>query len=223
MYPEVYGAFQAFASHDYRTAGAEIGKAMNDLSQWTTGHSCSDDFCYVVTGIMQAMGDMQGDLRSCKADFKNFTAAFGVMHGGSIGGGDFHFNTDTKSLHAGIKDIGYGLEDVSKGVGDCHLAELAELLSKLAIKLGVVPEIGWIEEVLHILIEGVHVEQELGAAMVDYGNNNWVGFGYNPAKLINQDTRLNVLQCLPLCRGSIGLLARGRRGTTGGPGLNHAA
>ena len=172
---------------------------------------------------MQAMGDMQGDLRSCKADFKNFTAAFGVMHGGSIGGGDFHFNTDTKSLHAGIKDIGYGLEDVSKGVGDCHLAELAELLSKLAIKLGVVPEICWVEEVLHILIEGVHVEQELGAAMVDYGNNNWVGFGYNPAKLINQDTRLNVLQCLLLCRGSIGLLARGRRGTTGGPGLNHAA
>ncbi len=62
--------------------------------------------------------------------------------------------------------------------------------------VALVPEIWWVEEVLQILIEGVHVEQELGAAMVDYGNNNWVGFGYNPAKLINQDTRLNVLQCL---------------------------
>lgn len=46
------------------------------------------------------------------------------------------------------------------------------------------PEVGWLEELLHILIEGVHIEQEVGDACVDYGDGNWAGFGYNIAKLV---------------------------------------
>lgn len=188
LYPEVFEAFQAFAAHDYRTAGADIGKAMNDLSTWTSGHNCENDFCYFVSGVMLFMGDIQGDVRECKADFalgwKNLTAAYDALHGGAIGGGDFHFNSDTKSIHTGIKDIGYGLKEIAAGVKNCHLEELADLLEKLAVKLGLVPEIGWIEEALHILINGVHIEQDIGDACVDFGNKNYAGFGYNIAKLI---------------------------------------
>jgi hypothetical protein len=188
VYPEIFGAFQAFAAHDYRTAGADMGKVMNQLSQWTSGHSCTNPFCYVVTGIMQYMGVIQGSVKQCQTDlsqgFHNFTAAYNALHGGSVGGGDFHFNSDTTSLHAGIKDVGFGLQDVAKGVSACHIDELAELLGELAAKLGLVPEIGWIQEVLHILVNGVHIEQELGDACVDFGNKNYVGFGYNIAKLI---------------------------------------
>merc|ERR1712166_952396 len=67
---------------------------------------------------------------------------------------------------------------------DCHMEEFAELLSALAIKLGIVPEVGWLEELLHILIEGVHIENEVGDACTDYGDGNWAGFGYNVAKLV---------------------------------------
>ena len=73
---------------------------------------------------------------------------------------------------------------MAKGVSDCHLQEFADLLEKLAVKLGIAPEIGWIEEILHILIEGVNIENEIGDACDDFGEKNWVGFGYNLAKLI---------------------------------------
>merc|ERR1739848_520519 len=114
---------------------------------------------------------MQGDVRQCKSDFAlawtNITSAYSKLHGGTIGGGDFHFNTDTTQLREGVRGIGYALQDIAKGVKDCHLEELAELLTKIGVKLGLMPEIGWIEEVLHILVEGVHIETEIGNACLD--------------------------------------------------------
>jgi len=188
VYENLFSAFQAFESHDYRTAGSDLGAVMNDLSQWTTNHSCTADCCYVVTGIMQFLGDIQGDIRACQSDFQrafgNFTKAYSEMHGGRVGGGDFHFNTDTKMIQKGVKAIGYGLLDIAAGVGECHLAQLSEIVSALAVKLGIVPEVGWFEEVLKILINGVQIEQGVGQACLDFGDGNWVGFGYNIAKLI---------------------------------------
>ena len=73
--------------------------------------------------------------------------------------GDFPFNTDVAHVKAGIKNIGYGLLDVSHGVSDCQLQALADILAQLAVKLGVAPEVQWVEEVLHILIKGVEIEQ----------------------------------------------------------------
>jgi len=189
VYQEIFAAFEAFSSHDYRTAGSEIGQVMNQLSNWTTGHACTSNFCYVVTGMMQFMGNLQGDLRSCEADFEhgfhNFTNAFHKLRSSSsTGGGDFHFQTDSSKIHDGIGDIGNGLKDLAKGVGDCHMAEFAKLLEELAVKFGLVPEVSWIEELLKILIDGVEIENELGDACLDYSQGNWVGFGYNIAKLI---------------------------------------
>ena len=34
---------------------------------------------------------------------------------------------------------------------ECHIQEFADILEKLAVKLGIAPEIGWIEEILHIV------------------------------------------------------------------------
>jgi len=185
---DISGVAADFESHDYRSAGVKIGKIMNELSNYTSGHNCKNDFCYVVTGIMQFMGDIQGDVRACETDFElawhNITAAFGLLQGGSSNGNsDFTFNTDTNQIRTGVRHLGFALQDIAKGVSDCHLTELAEALTTLGVKLGIVPEVGWIEELLHILIEGVHIEQELGDACLDYSNKNWVGFGYNIAKL----------------------------------------
>jgi len=132
--------------------------------------------------------DIEGDVRACEQDFsqawKNITAAFEQFKGGSTSaGGDFKFNTDTTAVRQGVKDIGYALKDIAKGVSDCHLQELAEILAALGVKLGLAPEVSWIEEILHIIIEGVDIENELGNACVDYSAGNWVGFGYNVAKL----------------------------------------
>ena len=41
-----------------------------------------------------------------------------------------------------------------------------------------------VEELLSILINGVEIQDELGDACIDYSQGNWVGFGYNVAKLV---------------------------------------
>jgi hypothetical protein len=204
FYEDVYAAFEAIEKHDYRTAGSEMGQIMNQLSQWTTGHSCTSPICYVVTGIMQYLGDIEGDIKNCKVDLEqswgNFTAAYGQLHKSSaleltlssraqrtqnyLSSRDFGFNTDPAHIKAGIRDIGFGFEDIAKSVSDCHLQELSEILASLAAKLGLTPEIQFLEDVLKILINGVEIENEIGSACVDWSNDNWVGFGYNVIALV---------------------------------------
>lgn len=52
------------------------------------------------------------------------------------------------------------------------------------MKLGIAPDVQFIEDVLKILIDGVEIEQEIGSACLDYSEGSWVGFGYNLAKLV---------------------------------------
>jgi hypothetical protein len=194
VYDELYQGLRAMQSKDYRTAGADIGKVMEQLSQWTKGHACTNPFCYVVLGIFEFLGDIQNDIRNCESDFKsafgNFSGAYKELYDGnrSSHNSDFAFllapEQNYSNIKAGVRDIGYGLLDVAKGTKDCHLDDLAAIISKLAIKLGVVPEVAWLEEALHILIEGVQIENEVGTACLDYADGNWVGFGYNIAKLV---------------------------------------
>merc|ERR1712232_686398 len=105
---------------------------MDQLSQWTKGHACTEPFCYVVIGILEFFGDIQGDIQNCKADFKsafsNFSDAFHLLHNSTLlpqaeAGSDFLFSRDESSIKRGVRDIGYGLRDVAKGVADCHLQD----------------------------------------------------------------------------------------------------
>eukprot|EP00937_MAST-01D_sp_MAST-1D-sp2_P006994 g6994.t1 len=127
FYQELYGAVQAIEQHDYRSAGAEMGKVLDDLSQWTKGHACTSDFCYVVIGALQFLGDIQGDIGACEADFKhswgNFSAAATDLIDQQHTGIDhlIHFNHDDDHVKQGIKEIGYGFRDIAQGVSDCHL------------------------------------------------------------------------------------------------------
>jgi len=186
FYELLYSTFIAFGNHDYRSAGSDLIQVMNQLSEWTNGHACQSDFCYVVIGAAQFLGDIQGSVKSCESDFRtaftNFTDAYKHIVDTTQPG--IHFQKDPKQIKAGVGEIGEGFQLIASGVSDCHVAQLADLLSKLAVKLGVVPEVGWVEEVLHILIESVHVEQDIGNACQDWSVNNYVGFGYNIAKLI---------------------------------------
>jgi hypothetical protein len=197
FYEDVYGAFEAFETHDYRTAGTDLGKVMQQLSEWTTGHACTSPICYVVMGMMQYLGDIEGDIKKCEGDLKqswgNFTAAYQELKSTDLtltsaqqygSNADFAFVSSSNNIRAGIKDLGLALQNVASGVTDCHLAELADILAKLATELGIEPEIKWVEEVLKILINGVEIETEIGAACIDYSENNWIGFGYNVIELI---------------------------------------
>jgi len=187
FYEELYSAYtDGVVHHDYRAMGSDLGTVMDTLSKWTQGHACTNDFCYVVVGVLDFMGNVEGSVKQCETDFKDafddFKAAVAHFHDShhSI----FHFVHNKEQIRDGVKSIGDGLKLVAKGVSDCHLQEFADLLEKLAVKLGIAPEIGWIEEILHILIEGVNIENEIGDACDDFGEKNWVGFGYNLAKLI---------------------------------------
>jgi len=197
FYEDVYAAFEAFETHDYRTAGTDLGKVMDQLAQWTTGHACTSPVCYVVMGMMQFLGDIEGDIKKCEGDLKqawgNFSAAYGELKSADLtmsasqrygSSADFAFVASSPNIKAGIKDLGLALESVASGVGDCHLAELADILAKVATELGIAPEVKWVEEVLKILVDGVEIENEIGSACIDYSEDNWIGVGYNIIELI---------------------------------------
>jgi len=193
-----------FEKHDYRSAGGEIKKILDLLNGWAIKNSCTNNWCYVVEGIMEAEKILEGDIKTCEADFErawgNFTAAVEVFTSSkveaervmlSLGEGDEADEEEQKILgeklsseikHA-MEDIGWGLKDVSKGVSDCHLDELATLLEKLAVELSL-PEVGFVKEVLHILVHGKEIADEIGDACVDFGEEKYVRFGFDLAKLI---------------------------------------
>jgi hypothetical protein len=185
FYESLYAAVQDFEKHDYRSAGSELSKVMNQLSQWTTGHLCTSDVCYVVSGMLQYLADMQGDIQSCKKDFEevggNLSAGY---HDLTENGADgFHFKHDAASIRRGVNDLGKAIEAFSHIVGDCHMQELAIIIEKLAEQLGIAPEVAWIEDVIKIMIDGVEIEQDVAAACEDYAVQDWPGVGYNVIKL----------------------------------------
>ena len=186
FYQELYAAIQALEGHDYRAAGQELGHVLDTLSQWTTGHSCTSDMCYVVSGVMEFMGDIEGSIKTCENDFigmwGNMTAAYHDFT-------DEHnvvweFIHDTAKVKKGVGEVGNAFALMASAVGDCHVEELAKILAAVAAKLGASPEVEIVEEVLKIIIEGVEVENEVALACKDYSESNWVGFGYNLAKLL---------------------------------------
>ena len=169
--------------------GKELGKVMQTLAQWTEDYSCTDPFCFVVTGVMQYVGGAEGDIKACGQDFlhafSNFTHGFHMMRAaGDFDLGDFKFNTNVNEIIDGVHSFGLGVKDVAQGVGQCHLGELAVILAKLGTKMTLAPEVGWLEELLHILIESKHIEQEIGDACLAWPSHNYPSFGFNLAKLI---------------------------------------
>lgn len=189
FYEELYSTFMDLNNHDYRSAGKDLGSVLDQLSQWTSKHACQNDFCYVTVGILEFFGQIEGSVATCKNDFEyafhNFTGAFRDLRGNrTTGMGVFNFKHDKGSIERGIGEIGNGMKLVAAGVGDCHLQDFANILESLAIKLGIAPEVAWVEELLKIIINGVTIENEVGNACQDFSNDNWVGFGYNIAQLI---------------------------------------
>merc|ERR1712232_870630 len=144
--------FVAILDGNYRDAGADFGKAMNVLSDWTTGHLCALPICYIVSGVLQYFTDLGHDLKRCEGDFvsewTNFSAAF---H--ELSGYDDHFEWDksTKNITAGLLHISGGLHALGSSVKDCHLEELSKILTAMAVKLGLVPEITFVVDMLKIL------------------------------------------------------------------------
>ena len=51
FYKELYAAVKDIKNHDYRGAGGNLQKVMDQLSQWTQKHACESDFCYIVVGV----------------------------------------------------------------------------------------------------------------------------------------------------------------------------
>lgn len=187
IFEDFNSIFGAFKNHDVREAGKSVQTLVTDLNSWTSGHVCESDFCYVVIGIMQYMGAIEGDLRACTNDFKNAFTNF--THGvkdltSGVEGHFWHYKRNKGDIKRGVGELGTALLDVANGVKDCHLEELAEILEKLGAKLGIAPEISFLEMLVHILIDSVDIARDVGNACVDYENDNWAGFGFNLAKLI---------------------------------------
>jgi len=185
FYEELYGAAQDMENHDFRAAGKKVTQVMNDLSEWTKGHLCTSNACYMVAGAMEFLSDLEGDFKKCGSDFKYMASNFSEAYRNIIDPKAKHFwITKNKTLvKEGLHDIAMGLRDLASSVQDCHMAEFAAILLKIATKMGVAPEIQWVEDLLKILIDGVQIENEVANALDDWSTGNWVGVGYNLIRL----------------------------------------
>jgi len=185
FYEELYGAAQDFENHDFRAAGKKVTQVMNDLSEWTKGHLCTSNACYVVAGAMEFLSDMEGDFKKCGSDFKYMASNFSEAYHKIVDPKAKYlwFTKNETRLKEGVHDIAMGLGDLASSVQDCHMAEFAAILLKIATKMGVVPEIQWVEDLLKILIDGVQIENEVANALDDWSTGNWVGVGYNLIRL----------------------------------------
>jgi hypothetical protein len=65
FYPDLYSVLQLAEAHDYRGAGQALQKVMSELYQWTQGHACTADYCYVAVGALEFLGNVAGDFRLC--------------------------------------------------------------------------------------------------------------------------------------------------------------
>jgi len=180
FYEVLYQAMVAMMNSDFRTAGKQMGIAMNDLSEWTRGHLCTSDICYVVSGVLEFLSNMNADVKACAVDFKGAYGNFShAVHDIVEFKPKFRFTVNKTSLKAGVADMGKGLVAVANAVGDCHMGDLSLLIMDLAIKLGIAPEISWIEELISIMIKAVPIEHELSGACQAFADENWPAFGYN--------------------------------------------
>jgi len=184
---DLTSVYEDIRKHDYNSAGADLHSVVSDMASWTGKFACTSDLCYTIMGVITFLGDMSGSIKTCENDFKTAWTDFGQgvadfhdSHHSIV----FHFKHDKSEIKAGLKAFGDGFHKISAAVGDCHLQEFAELLEKLAIKLGIAPEISFFEELLHVLIEGKKIEDEIGDACDAFASKNYPGFGFNLARLI---------------------------------------
>jgi hypothetical protein len=173
--------------HDYHAVGADLHSVVADMASWTGKYACNSDLCYTIMGVVTFLGDLSGSFKLCENDFSTAWSDFGTAvadfhdsHHNII----FHFKHDKDQIKAGLSALGDGFHKISAAVDDCHLQEFADLLAKLATKLGIAPEISFIEEVLHIVIEGKKIEDEIGDACDSFAKHNYPSFGFNLARLI---------------------------------------
>eukprot|EP00941_MAST-03F_sp_MAST-3F-sp1_P005711 g5711.t1 len=187
---DIDGAVESFLAKDYGTTGKSLGKALDMISKWTSGHSCTSSVCYMVEGVFQAMSIVEGSVKTCENDLQhswgNFTTAFTEFADSKES--LFHWATHRKDpssyISKGVMDLSNGFHLMAAAVKDCEVVELAELLEKLGAKLSLTPEVSVIEETVKIVLHGVEITEEISASCSDFANQNWVGFGYELAKLI---------------------------------------
>eukprot|EP00933_Yihiella_yeosuensis_P033295 TRINITY_DN2702_c0_g2_i2.p1 TRINITY_DN2702_c0_g2~~TRINITY_DN2702_c0_g2_i2.p1 ORF type:complete len:854 (-),score=217.97 TRINITY_DN2702_c0_g2_i2:36-2597(-) len=185
---DIFGAVQAIASHDYTSAGRKIGQVLKDLNTWTRGRLCATPICYVVNGITQFLQNDLEDLKQCKKDYQDawqsFKSAFDELHDKRAP--LFAFMQNQTKVEDGMHLIGHGLNDLASSIQDCHMADLANLLSMLGAKFGMAPKIQWLGKLIKVMMDGVNVEKELADALESFSEKNWPEFGYSLVKILKE-------------------------------------
>ena len=82
----------------------------------------------------------------------------------------------------GLVALATALDDLAHSVSACHAPEIAKIAVELAAKLGF-PVVGWLETVFAVVFNGAQVYDDIFNAVVDYENKNYIGLGYEVAKL----------------------------------------
>eukprot|EP01027_Heterolobosea_sp_BB2_P020520 GEZU01029275.1.p1 GENE.GEZU01029275.1~~GEZU01029275.1.p1 ORF type:complete len:892 (-),score=374.14 GEZU01029275.1:181-2856(-) len=173
LYEDFFDAAQDFSHSDWRGFGQNLGNMILKYEEMRskTG-ACTTDICTVVQGIMSALNIMS-NIKQCEADLSATWGDFDTAMN------DFAHRNYKDSVH----ELGTALHEAATALNDCHVEQLTQIVVQVAEKLGLA-SFSWIDEVIHIVIEGADIYDDLYDSVVDYEAQNYLGFGLDLGKLI---------------------------------------
>eukprot|EP00762_Andalucia_godoyi_P003186 ANDGO_01102.mRNA.1 hypothetical protein len=173
LYKVFYQGAEDFASGDFRNAGIQLGQLLLDIAAMQNSTGCSSPFCIIVQGAMDAL-NVENSLKQCGSDL---SSSWTDLEGAAKA----LFGPDA-SLRTAVHDLANGLDELSKGVSDCHVEQVAQIIEEVASKLGA-GYIGWLEEAVKIVVDGSEIYDEVYSAVVAWDTRDFFGFGYEIMKL----------------------------------------
>eukprot|EP01028_Stygiella_incarcerata_P012108 TRINITY_DN7281_c0_g1_i1.p1 TRINITY_DN7281_c0_g1~~TRINITY_DN7281_c0_g1_i1.p1 ORF type:complete len:881 (-),score=238.83 TRINITY_DN7281_c0_g1_i1:139-2781(-) len=172
LYEQLYQSVEDFKGKDYRQFGIDFGKFLLQVAKMRSKYGCASPFCLILEGVIEVL-QVETSLAECKSDIESSWGDFENCVSEFKGG---HVKT---ALH----DLAEGLHEFAEGVDDCKVAQVAEIIEKLAEKLGL-GEFYWLEEAVKIIIDGADIYDDVYNSVEAWESRDFVVFGFDLAKLV---------------------------------------
>jgi hypothetical protein len=185
IFSSVDAVVNALESKDYDRVGNSLMNLVNEIQ--STVCSEDDKTCVIAEGILETIEIYFYDLGECKTDLK--ASLIDVENALE----EFHEGKDKAAIVA----LGDSFKSLSSGVKNCHLDELADVISAQGSKIGIA-NVEIVEEVVKVLIEGSDVYDDIYSATTAVHNGDYKSFGRSIGALIKDS---HVATCnSPICK-----------------------
>eukprot|EP00708_Paratrimastix_pyriformis_P002054 GAFH01000792.1.p2 GENE.GAFH01000792.1~~GAFH01000792.1.p2 ORF type:complete len:893 (-),score=505.86 GAFH01000792.1:264-2867(-) len=171
VYQNLYQLSQDITTKNYRDMGVRLATLVTEIA--ATG--CTSQSCEVVTGILKMLEIIIPDLQQCEADM---TGAMNTIQAAFA-------QFAQKQYAPAVKQLAQGLSILGQSVSDCGLPDVAALVVAEAKALGLA-NITVVNDVVHVIVDGVDLYQDIYQAYKDLAAKNYDAFGRDLAVLLSR-------------------------------------